>query len=116
MYVSITHIELTSPAKFFQLAASVRKMVRMAEKHHACLEVKTHGFWTHHYTLSLWESKDEMDTFFSKNDLGSAFKSRHHWVRQVRNYAYQDDVLPTLVEAKVLLPEISTDITWTQAS
>lgn len=62
MYVSITSLRLKTPFHFFALslhALRIRKQLNASP----CVRAKFKGFWLTHYTMTLWKSKEEMESF-----------------------------------------------------
>lgn len=105
MIVTITHMELKSIGKVFRLAALARKIVRQLKGNENCIKYKTHGFWTDHYTLTLWKSREAMEEFHSSSAHKKALAQRAKIAKTIRTFSYEDDELPTWDEVKVLLPE-----------
>ena len=106
MIVSITYLELKHVSKFFKLAALARKIVIELRSNKACKKVKSRGFWTKHYTMTLWENREAMEQFYRHGDAHkAAMKHSADLAKEIKTYSYEDDTLPTWNEAKVLLPE-----------
>ncbi len=103
--VVITSIELRSIWKFFSLARYALDITRQLRKTR-CLNFRKTGLWRLHYTMTLWESAEEMRDFAYNNGahrdymrLSSALSS------EIRTITYEADTLPAWAEAKRLLRE-----------
>jgi hypothetical protein len=106
MIVSITHIELKSGWKFFKLSALAQNIVRELRINAACKSVKTRGFWTSHYTMTLWESREAMEQFYRHGDAHKAAMTESaNLAKTIKTFSYEDNALPSWDDAKVLLPE-----------
>lgn len=62
MKLSITYIELKRPQYFFSLSIQAMKIVKQL-KSTSCKKYKNIGFWTKHYTMTLWEDEQSMKEF-----------------------------------------------------
>jgi hypothetical protein len=106
MIVSITHIELKSGWNFFKLASLTQNIVRELRTNAGCKTVKTRGFWTSHYTMTLWETREAMEQFYRHGDAHkTAMMSSAKLAKAINTFSYEDNKLPSWDEANVLLPE-----------
>jgi len=99
MLVTITLIELKSPLKFFALsytALGILKQLKQAK----CVANKNTGIWTTHYTMSLWNSADEMRTFARSGAHLEAMKGSAKIAKEIRTLTYESNELPEWKEAK----------------
>ncbi len=62
MKLTITSIKLKSPFHFFTLANQGLQISRQLNKSEA-LGIKKTGFWTTHYTMTLWPNEKFMRAF-----------------------------------------------------
>mgnify|MGYP006173261427 CR=1 FL=1 len=62
MKVTITSIELKNPLKFFSLSYRAMQVLQQL-KNSPCAGVKKTGFWTKHYTMTLWENEQALKDF-----------------------------------------------------
>lgn len=104
MKVSITSIELRSPFKFFPLSLFALHILKQLENTE-CKEFKKRGIWTLHYTMTLWETEEQMRTFVKSGAHLDAMKKGASISKEIRSYTYDADQLPNWKEAKLLLKE-----------
>tara|TARA_R110002124_G_scaffold252130_1_gene417379 strand:+ start:953 stop:1288 length:336 start_codon:yes stop_codon:yes gene_type:complete len=102
MICSITSIELKGPLKFFALSARALKIVQQLKgtKH---LDYKSRGFWTKHYTMSLWENEEDLKNFAKSGAHLEAMKISKDIAKEIRILSLERDKLPSWDEAKKLL-------------
>lgn len=93
MKVSITSIELRTPFKFFALSYAAMKIIKQLKKT-KCLKYKSRGFWTKHYTMSLWSSQDEINQFYRSGDHFSSMKKSRKIAREIRTITVEMQDLP----------------------
>ena len=104
MKVTITSIELKGPLKFFLL--SYRAMLILKQlKTTNCREVKTKGFWTKHYTMTLWNSEQELKDFARSGAHLAAMKKSREIAKEIRTVTIPAEKLPDWNEAKKLLDQ-----------
>ncbi|MEM7039540.1 MAG: DUF3291 domain-containing protein [Bacteroidota bacterium] len=99
MKVVVTYLELNSPWRFFVLANYSRKIIQQLRKTN-CVKYKSRGFWTKHYTMSLWNTEEEMKTFAREGAHKIAMQSSRKVAREIRIHAYDADALPDWKTAK----------------
>lgn len=102
MKVTITSIELKGPFKFFALSGSALKIIRQL-KTTKCREFKKRGFWTKHYTMTLWNNEQELKDFAMSGAHLQAMKKSKDIAKEIRTLTVDADKLPTWPEAKKLL-------------
>ena len=102
MKVSITSIELKGPLKFFLLSMHARKIL-MQLKATSYKAFKKRGIWTTHYTMTLWNSEEEMREFVRSGAHLEAMKASKKIAKEIRSFTYDADQLPDWKEAKRLL-------------
>lgn len=102
MKVTVTSIELKGPLKFFALSAQALHIVRQLKstKHKA---FKKRGFWTTHYTMSLWNSEEDLLEFARSGAHLEAMKKSGQIAKEIRTITVDRDTLPNWKEAKELL-------------
>ncbi|NQY08326.1 MAG: DUF3291 domain-containing protein [Flavobacteriales bacterium] len=66
MTVSITSITSRSPLKFLALASHAKHVVKQFEAS-ACVNYKIKGVWAKHYTMTLWNNVDDINSFYRNN-------------------------------------------------
>ena len=102
MKATITSIELKGPLKFFLLSAKALSIVRQL-KGTNCIEFKKKGIWTKHYTMTLWNSEEDLKKFALSGAHLKAMKESRQIAREIRTITIDTDTLPTWSEAKRLL-------------
>lgn len=102
MIVTITSIELKGPFKFFALSSSALKIIRQLKTTH-CVQTKTRGFWTTHYTMTLWNNEEEMKAFAYTGAHMEAMKKSKDIAKEIRILTLTASELPNWKEAKELL-------------
>ncbi|MGB3587187.1 MAG: DUF3291 domain-containing protein [Tunicatimonas sp.] len=102
MKVTVTSIKLKGPFKFFALSAQALKIARQLKATN-CREYKKRGFWTTHYTMTLWNSEAELKQFAQSDAHLQAMKDSATIAREIRTYTYDADHLPDWPAAIQLL-------------
>lgn len=102
MKVTITSIALKGPFKFFVLSARAFKIMGQLKVTN-CKEFRKRGFWTTHYTMSLWENEAELKAFAKSGAHQEAMKKSSEIAKEIRTLTYEADQLPTWNEAFKLL-------------
>ena len=102
MIVSITYIELKGPHRFFLLSWMALKIIRQLKPLN-CKAFKKKGWWTKHYTMTLWNDESEMINFVASPPHAEAMKMSAKIAREIRTATYQADALPSWEEARVLV-------------
>lgn len=102
MILVITSIELKNPLGFFALSAQARHVVNQL-KQSACLASKTTGFWTKHYTMTLWKSESDMKSFATSGSHLKAMKNNSSIAKEIKTISISTDRFPSWKEAKRLL-------------
>lgn len=102
MKATITSLELKSPWQFFSLSANALKILNQLKttRH---LDFKKTGFWTTHYTMTLWESEEELRAFATSGAHLEAMKKSKQIAKEIRTITIDTDKLPDWKEAKELL-------------
>ena len=102
MKATITSIELKGPFKFFALSAQALQIVRQlkATNHK---DFKKRGFWTTHYTMTLWNSEEDLQAFARSGAHLEAMKRSKEIAKEIRTITIDAEQLPSWSEAKALL-------------
>jgi heme-degrading monooxygenase HmoA len=69
------------------------------------IKMKNTGFGYMHYTLSAWETKEDVKNFAKSGAHLEAMKESAAISKQIATYTYETDKMPDWVEAKKLLKE-----------
>lgn len=104
MIVVITSIELKSPFKFFALslqALTINKQLKATNYK----EFKKKGFWTTHYTMTLWDNENDLKEFARSGAHLEAMKNSYQIAREIRTIRIEAESLPDWSKAKTLLKE-----------
>lgn len=102
MKATITSIELRGPLKFFALGKGAAKIARQLKTTN-CKQFKKHGFWTKQYTMTLWNSEEEMKAFAYSGAHLEVMKSSKEIAKEIRSITIDATELPNWKEAKKLL-------------
>ena len=102
MKVTITYLELKGPFKFFLLSAQAIKITKQMKSTNY-KDFKNTGFWTKHYTMTLWNNETELKEFARSGAHLEAMKKSKEIAKEIRTYTYDAEKLPSWKEAKVLL-------------
>ena len=102
MKAAITLIELKSPLKFFSLSLSALGIMKQlkASNH---IAFKKKGFWTKHYTMTLWETEEELKEFALSGAHLEAMKKSKEIAKEIRTIIIDADKLPDWKTAKQIL-------------
>lgn len=99
MFATITVIELKSPFKIFALSFHAMKIVEQL-KITSCIAHKATGFWTKHYTMTLWDSKESLTAFARSGAHLTAMKLSASLAKEIYTLTIETDSLPNWKEAK----------------
>jgi hypothetical protein len=104
MKATITSIELKGPLKFFLLSFHAMKIIKQL-KGTGYVEFKKQGFWTKHYTMTLWRSEEELKKFATSGAHLQAMKESYKIAKEIRTITIDAEVLPKWKDAKELLKQ-----------
>ncbi len=104
MILVITCIELKSPLKFFQLSIDAMQIMREL-KTASCIGFKKTGFWTKHYTMTLWRNEVEMKQFARNGHHLKVMHKAGHIAKSIKTLTVVADDFLDWREAKQLLQE-----------
>lgn len=99
MFVTITSLELKNPFKFFALSLYALRIIKQLQNT-PCIDKKTTGLWTMHYTMTLWNTEDDLKTFAKQGAHLDAMRKSGLIAKQIRILTYQADKLPDWKTAK----------------
>jgi hypothetical protein len=104
MIAVLTSLELKSPLKFFPLSYNSLKIIlQLKQTNYAGF--KSTGFWTKHYTMSLWHTEEDMKMFARSGAHLNAMKKSAFLAKEIRTLVIHTDKLPTWQEAKLRLKQ-----------
>jgi len=102
MKLTITSIELKGILKFFilsQQALFILKQLRSSQ----CKGFKKKGIWTTHYTMTLWNSEQEMKAFAHSGAHLSAMKLSQSIAKEIKILTIDANEFPSWNQAIELL-------------
>ena len=102
MKVSITSIELKSPLCFFKLsflAFHISNQLKVSN----CIEFKKKGFWTKHFTMTLWRNEEDMRAFTYNSAHLEAIKKSGLIAKEIKTLTIEVNDLPNWEDAQILL-------------
>ena len=102
MKVSITSIELKTPLHFFKLSIFALHISNQLKTSN-CIELKKRGFWTKHYTMTLWRNEEDIKAFAYSGAHLDAIKKAKFVAKEIRSIIIEADDIPKWGEAKILL-------------
>ena len=102
MKVTITSIELKGPLQFFALSTRAMKIVKQLKSTNY-KDFKKQGFWTKHYTMTLWNSEQEIKEFARSGAHLEAMKESRRIAKEIQTITIEANNLPSWKEAKELL-------------
>lgn len=111
MKVTITSLTLKSPFKFFALASYAMNIMKQLKSTN-CVDMKKTGVWTKHYTMSLWQSEDDLKTFSGSGAHLEAMKKGRKIASEIATLTIDAENLPTWKEAKQRLASEGKTISY----
>ncbi|QCK16650.1 DUF3291 domain-containing protein [Mangrovivirga cuniculi] len=102
MKATITSIKLKKPWHFFVLSKMALRIFKQL-KTTKCKQYKSTGFWTLHYTMTLWEEESDMKEFAKSGAHLEAMKRSSNIASEIHTITINAKNLPTWKEAKLLL-------------
>ncbi|MEQ8624152.1 MAG: DUF3291 domain-containing protein [Vicingaceae bacterium] len=102
MKATLTSIELKGPLKFFALSKEAMGIIKQLKSTN-CKDFKKKGFWTKHYTMTLWNNEKELKDFAKSSAHLSAMKKSSQLAKEIRTITIDSNILPDWKKAKKLL-------------
>ena len=102
MKATITSIELRGPFKFFALSATALKILKQLRATNY-KDFKKKGVWTTHYTMTLWNTEEELKEFAHSGAHLEAMRNSGKIAKEIRTITIDAEILPDWDEAKKLL-------------
>lgn len=112
MFVTITSLKLKSFWGFFKLSWRGLQISNQAKREQGFVAFKNTGFGYTHYTLTLWQTEEDLKRFARSGEHLNAMKKSSELASEIRTYTYSDDQLPNWNEAKSKLLENSKTLTF----
>ena len=105
MVITVTSLRLRRLWGFFKLTYLAMHIVRQTKTHSGFISMKNTGFGYMHYTLSAWESEEDVKQFARTGAHREAMKFSRSLATEIRIYTFQCDKIPNWKDAKQLLLE-----------
>ena len=112
MIVTVTSIRLKKWWFFFRLSYFGLLITRQLQKEKGFIKMKNTGFGMMHYTLSAWESEEDVKRFYKQGAHLQAMKQASSIAIETRTYSYSSEKFPDWREAKGLLKEKGKTLKW----
>ena len=104
MKLTITSVELKNPFTFFVFANYARKNVAQLKKS-PMVKFKSTGFWTRHYTMTLWNNEEDLKTYAKTGAHKESMAKSPKLAKEIRTLTLDREEMPSWSEAKTLLQE-----------
>jgi hypothetical protein len=105
MTITLTSVRLRRLWHYFKLTYLALKIVRQTKTQMGFVKMKNTGFGYMHYTLSIWESEQDVKNFAISGAHLAAMKASQTVAEEIRTYTFQSDQVPDWEEAKQLLAQ-----------
>ncbi len=99
MVATLTSLELKSPLKLISFMGQVMQIVKQLKASN-CITFKLSGFWTKHYTMTLWESAEASLGFARSGFHVESMRLSASLSKEIRTLTIESDHLPSWKEAK----------------
>ena len=88
------------------------KISNQAKKEKGFIAMKNTGFGKLHYTLSHWQTEEDLKRFAQSGEHLKAMKDGGKLASEIKTYTYSSDQLPDWKSAKKLLSEKGKPLTF----
>jgi hypothetical protein len=105
MHVTVTSLKLRSVWGFFKLSLFGLKISQQAKTEKGFIAMKNTGFGLLHYTLTHWQSEEDLKRFAHSGQHLEAMKGSAKLATEIRTYTYESATIPDWATAKKLLLE-----------
>lgn len=105
MKATITSIRLKTPFRFFPLSMYALSIIKQLQTTN-CLDFKKQGFWTLHYTMTLWENEEQLKSFAQSDAHLIAIKKSATIAKEIKTITIDADKLPDWKTAKKMLADV----------
>lgn len=103
MYLTITSLKLKGPFHFFKLSIMGLKVSKQMKSAEGFVQFKKRGFWTSHYTMSLWRTEKDLKNFARAGAHLDAMKKYREVAWSVTTLTIAADKMPEWSMAKEML-------------
>lgn len=100
MYITVTSLKLRSVWYFFKLSLNGMRILKQTKTEKGFIKMKNTGFGYLHYTLSAWETIEDIKRFAHQGAHKEALKQSRDLSTEIRIYTYQTDKMPDWKDAK----------------
>lgn len=112
MYVTVTSLKLRSVWGFFKLSLYGLKISQQAKAEKGFVAMKNAGFGKLHFTLTQWQSEEDLKRFARSGNHLEAMKASAKLATEIRTYTFAIAQLPDWASAKKLLAEHGKVLTF----
>jgi Domain of unknown function (DUF4188) len=112
MYITITYVKLKKRRYFFILSYRAMKITLQTRKEKGFLQMKNTGWGYMHYTVSAWESPEDLKRFSRQGAHLDAMKKSNTIASEVGTYTYSGDSLPDWKTAKEMVHSKAKIVTF----
>ena len=105
MIVTITSLRLKRFWGFFKLSWYGFKINKQARREKGFVKMKNTGFGKLHYTISQWQSEDDLKRFARSGAHLKAMKESSQLASEIITYSFPSENFPSWGDAKVRLQE-----------
>lgn len=103
MIVTVTSLKLRKLWNFFRLSLHGMQVMKQSKNQKGFIKMKNTGFGYIHYTLSAWETEEDVKNFAKSGAHLQAMKESAAIATQIATYTYETDLMPDWKKAKELL-------------
>ncbi len=103
MTITITSLKLKHLWGYFPLTYRALWVTIQVHKQKGMLKFKNTGFGYDHYTLTAWESEENMKAFSRSGAHLEAMKHSKRLATEIRVLTYKADEIPTWKDVRLLL-------------
>ncbi len=112
MHITVTSIKLRSVWLFFKLSLNGMRILKQTKTEKGFIKMKNTGFGYLHYTMSMWESPEDIKRFARSGAHLAAMKQTKELATEVKIYTYPASQMPSWKQAKELLNEKGRVLTY----
>ncbi len=105
MVVTVTSIKLKSVWYYFKLTIFGYKIVKQLKSEKGFIKMKNTGFGYLHYTLSAWQTEEDLKRFSRSGAHAEAMKQSKSIAAEIRTYTFPAESFPGWKDSKSLLEE-----------
>lgn len=113
MHITITYVRLKKWWHYFPLSYRAMKITLQMRKEPGLVAMKNTGWGYLHYTLSAWETPEDLKRFARRGAHLDAMKKSRDIASEVGTYTYEGDGLPDWKTAKARVMENAKVIRFT---